>query len=77
METENLEENARKKLQSKQCDCIIANTLSTGYSGFGTDTNEVLIISDSTSKKISGLKSTISFTLLEYFDELHKTKKAH
>lgn len=44
METENLIENAGKKLESKNVDMIVANSLKTDGAGFGTDTNVVTLI---------------------------------
>lgn len=44
METENLIENAVKKLESKNVDMIVANSLKTEGAGFGTDTNKVTLI---------------------------------
>ncbi|MFC1940345.1 bifunctional phosphopantothenoylcysteine decarboxylase/phosphopantothenate--cysteine ligase CoaBC [Chloroflexota bacterium] len=44
-ETEDLLENARKKLESKQLDIIAANDVSSPDSGFGVDTNRVTLIS--------------------------------
>jgi phosphopantothenoylcysteine decarboxylase/phosphopantothenate--cysteine ligase len=44
METENLLENSRKKLESKNCDMICANSLRKEGSGFGTDTNIITLI---------------------------------
>jgi len=44
METENLLENSRKKLVSKNCDMICANSLRTAGAGFGTDTNLVTLV---------------------------------
>ncbi len=44
METENLIENSRKKLTSKNADIICANTIAEGRSGFQCDTNEITII---------------------------------
>ena len=44
METQNLEENARKKLESKNCDMLIANNLFTSGAGFQTDTNVVTLL---------------------------------
>ena len=44
METENLLEHSRKKLFSKHCDMICANSLITEGSGFGTDTNILTLI---------------------------------
>ena len=44
METENMLENSRKKLKSKNCDMICANSLRTAGAGFGTDTNIITLI---------------------------------
>ena len=44
METENLVENSKKKLQKKNADLIVANNLKTAGAGFGTDTNVVTLI---------------------------------
>ncbi|GCE18441.1 bifunctional phosphopantothenoylcysteine decarboxylase/phosphopantothenate--cysteine ligase CoaBC [Dictyobacter kobayashii] len=42
-ETEHLIEHARAKLQKKQLDMLVANDVSRSDSGFGTETNKVLI----------------------------------
>lgn len=42
-ETENVEENARKKLRAKQCDLIVANDVSDAKIGMESDENEVTI----------------------------------
>ena len=44
METENVLENSRRKLTSKNCDMICANSLRTAGAGFGTDTNVITFI---------------------------------
>ena len=44
METDNVLENSRKKLVSKNCDMICANSLRTAGAGFGTDTNVITVI---------------------------------
>jgi phosphopantothenoylcysteine decarboxylase/phosphopantothenate--cysteine ligase len=43
-ESENLVENARKKLEKKQLDLIVANDITDKDSGFGVDTNKVTLI---------------------------------
>ncbi len=45
METEKLLESARKKLEKKNCDYIVANNLKEQGAGFAYDTNKVAIIS--------------------------------
>lgn len=44
METEDLLHNARKKLESKNCDMICANSLRMPGAGFGTATNQVTLL---------------------------------
>lgn len=44
METENLLENSRSKLERKGLDMIAANSLRTSGAGFGTDTNVITMI---------------------------------
>lgn len=44
METDNVIENSRKKLISKNCDMICANSLKKDGAGFGTDTNVITMI---------------------------------
>jgi phosphopantothenoylcysteine decarboxylase/phosphopantothenate--cysteine ligase len=43
-ETENVLEYARRKLEEKNCDMIVANRVGTAGSGFESDTNEVLLV---------------------------------
>jgi phosphopantothenoylcysteine decarboxylase/phosphopantothenate--cysteine ligase len=45
METQNMLENSRAKLDKKNIDLIVANNLKVAGSGFGTDTNVVTLIS--------------------------------
>lgn len=44
METDNVVENSRRKLASKSCDMICANSLMSEGAGFGTDTNIITVI---------------------------------
>ena len=44
METENMLENSRAKLERKNADMIVANNLKVAGAGFGTDTNVVTMI---------------------------------
>lgn len=52
METENMLENSRKKLDSKNADLIVANNLKVNGAGFGTDTNVVTLISKEQVKEL-------------------------
>ena len=44
METDNVIENSRAKLNKKNCDMICANSLRTEGAGFGVDTNVITLI---------------------------------
>lgn len=52
METENVIENSRKKLNNKNCDMICANSLRTEGSGFGVDTNIITLITKDEVKEL-------------------------
>lgn len=52
METENMLENSRRKLEKKNLDMIVANNLKTEGAGFGTDTNIVTLITKEWEKEL-------------------------
>lgn len=52
METENMIENSRTKLNKKNIDMIVANNLKTKGAGFGTDTNVVTLITKSSQREL-------------------------
>ena len=52
METENLIENSRKKLDSKNADMICANSLTTEGAGYQVDTNIVTIITKDATEEL-------------------------
>lgn len=52
METENMLENSRTKLEKKKLDMICANNLKVNGAGFGTDTNVVTIITKENVKEL-------------------------
>ena len=52
METENMLENSRKKLEKKNADMIVANNLKDSGAGFGTDTNVVTLITKDTVEEL-------------------------
>jgi len=64
METENLEENARKKLKAKNLDWICANSLTGQDSGFEYDSNTIQLIGKGTAKEFSGPKKEIALQIL-------------
>lgn len=52
METENMLENSRKKLEKKHADMIVANNLKQAGAGFGTDTNIITLITKDSVKQL-------------------------
>ncbi|MBQ6403458.1 MAG: bifunctional phosphopantothenoylcysteine decarboxylase/phosphopantothenate--cysteine ligase CoaBC [Oscillospiraceae bacterium] len=73
METDNVLENSRKKLASKNCDMICANSLRTAGAGFGTDTNVItLITADSDTELPLMSKEDAAHRILDVI--LEKTK---
>ncbi len=52
METENMLENSKEKLQKKNLDMIVANNVKQAGAGFGTDTNIVTFITKSSAKEL-------------------------
>ena len=52
METENVLENSRKKLETKNADMIAANSLREKGAGFGTDTNIITLITKNFVKEL-------------------------
>ena len=76
METENLDQNARAKLESKNCDLLIANNLSTPGAGFQSDTNIVsLLLPDSTTHLPVLSKEELGRSILKKMLELHHKKR--
>ena len=72
METENLLENSRKKLVSKNADMIVANSIASPGTGFGVDTNAAVLITED-SETESGLisKDELARLILEKAAELN------
>ena len=66
METQNVLENSRAKLQKKKIDMIVANSLRTEGAGFGTDTNVVTILTpDGTETLEKMAKSEVAHRILD------------
>ena len=79
-ETENVEANAGKKLQEKNCDVVVANDVSRADSGMESDENEVTILfHDGEIKRISRApKKIVARELVKIFEnvcEKRLTKK--
>ena len=74
METQNLLENSRAKLEKKNLDMIVANNLRTAGAGFGTDTNVVTIITKDEVKQLDIMsKDQVAGRIM---DEILERRKA-
>jgi phosphopantothenoylcysteine decarboxylase/phosphopantothenate--cysteine ligase len=66
METSNLEENAKAKLEKKNLDLIAANNLKVEGAGFGTDTNVVTLISKDKTRQLELMtKEQVAMEILD------------
>ena len=66
METQNMLENSRKKLEKKNLDMIVANNLKVAGAGFGTDTNIVTMITKDSVKELEIMsKDAVSDAILD------------
>lgn len=66
METQNLKENATKKLVEKNVDWIVANSLSDDGTGFEVDTNHVHLINHKTDVEFNGSKQEVAEQVLNF-----------
>ncbi|MDE5863816.1 MAG: bifunctional phosphopantothenoylcysteine decarboxylase/phosphopantothenate--cysteine ligase CoaBC [Lachnospiraceae bacterium] len=66
METKDLLENAKKKLENKNADMIVANNLKVEGAGFGTDTNVVTMITQNGMQELPKLtKEEVAKAILD------------
>jgi phosphopantothenoylcysteine decarboxylase/phosphopantothenate--cysteine ligase len=73
-ETENLESNARHKLERKGCDLIVANDVSRADIGFDSNENEVLLVyPDRTEALPKDDKDHLAYHILDAALQLHST----
>ncbi len=76
METQNMLENSRVKLDKKNIDLIVANNLKVAGSGFGTDTNVVTLISKEEEIQLDLMsKEEVAHRLLDEILRLREIKK--
>ena len=74
METKDLIENAKKKLESKNADLIVANNLKVEGAGFGTDTNVVTFIEKAGVSELPILsKDDVAQEILNKLMSMYKT----
>ena len=74
-ETENLIEEARRKLESKNCDMVVANLVSQEGEGFESDENEVVLVM-STGEAIPVKRAPKTAIAHRIFDEMIKLRLA-
>lgn len=66
METMNMEENAKRKLEKKNLDLIAANNVKVEGAGFGTDTNVVTLITKDASRQLELMsKEAVAMEILD------------
>ena len=67
METENMIENSRAKLEKKNADLIVANNLKEAGAGFGCDTNVVTLISREETRQLEIMsKDDVARAIVDY-----------
>jgi len=66
METENLIENASKKMAKKNADWIVANSLTKEGSGFESNTNHVHLLGPNSVSEFSGTKQEVAEQVLNF-----------
>ena len=73
METENVLENSKAKLDKKNLDMIVANNVKVKGAGFGTDTNVVTIITRNDCRELPIMsKEEVADEILSYIMQLKK-----
>ena len=74
LETNNLKENGAKKLEKKNLDFIVLNTLEDKGAGFGHDTNKISILDDHNNFESFELKSKreVAIDIVEYLKNYRK-----
>ncbi|MCI9156490.1 MAG: bifunctional phosphopantothenoylcysteine decarboxylase/phosphopantothenate--cysteine ligase CoaBC [Lawsonibacter sp.] len=71
METQNMEENSRAKLEKKKLDMICANNLKVAGAGFGTDTNVMTVFTPAGSQELPLMsKEAVAGRILDIAVEL-------
>lgn len=71
LETENEIENAKQKLEKKNLDLIVLNSLKTEGAGFGHDTNQVIFLDNHNNQVNFKLKSksAVAHDLIDYIEQ--------
>jgi phosphopantothenoylcysteine decarboxylase / phosphopantothenate---cysteine ligase len=72
-ETENVIDNAAKKLATKRCDLVVANDVSEPGSGFAVDTNRVTLVDASGAIEVpAGTKTEVAHRILDHVVAMRK-----
>lgn len=75
METEDLIENARKKMEQKQLDMIVANHLNDPEAGFKVDTNKVTLITPNETLEFNSMsKNELAYSIMNHLIDISKNK---
>jgi phosphopantothenoylcysteine decarboxylase/phosphopantothenate--cysteine ligase len=75
-ETENVLENARKKLKEKRCDIVVVNDVSRAGIGFDSERNSVTIISDDDLLEVPEMsKWEVAHRVLDSVVQIRQRKK--
>ncbi|MCC8028918.1 MAG: bifunctional phosphopantothenoylcysteine decarboxylase/phosphopantothenate--cysteine ligase CoaBC [Lachnospiraceae bacterium] len=78
METQNMLENSRRKIQEKNLDMIVANNLKTEGAGFGTDTNVITIITPDSERELPLMsKREAADCILDEINIVNDKKNCH
>ena len=64
-ETEQVVENARRKLVAKRCDLVVANRVGRPGAGFASDHNEVTLVGPRERKVVAGTKDEVADAILD------------
>ena len=76
METCDMEENARKKLEKKHLDLIAANNVKVEGAGFGTDTNVITLITAKGSRQLELMsKEAVAMEILNTLKEMKRCRQ--
>lgn len=74
-ETQNVIDNARSKLEKKQCDCIVANDVSRTDIGFNSSDNEVVFVFKEHEEPLEKMdKSQVALAIVKRAEEVSRDK---
>ncbi len=74
-ETQNVIDNARSKLERKQCDCIVANDVSRNDIGFNSSDNEVVFVFKEHEEPLQKMdKKQVALAIIKRAEEVYRDK---